>query len=416
MGKQVISFKDSVRPIHAWVGEKQFHTQGGESSGIPDIEDKALDQLKNLSTLRFIHPHGVVCMPDVHAGYGSTVGSVIATMGKVIPAAVGVDIGCGMCAVRTSLTADQLPESLLELRHAIEDAVPTGKMQNLHTQTQEGCVPYDLQKRFERVVVDAPKLVAEPWVKMICQFGSLGGGNHFIEVCTDEADRVWIMLHSGSRGIGNSIGVRYIDTAIERMEQYGIKLVDEQLAFLAKDTIDFDNYMNAVLWAQDYARENRREMMTRVWNAFEKFMGGMRIEATLHAINCHHNYVELESHYGKNVYVTRKGAIRARRNDYGIIPGSMGTRSYIVMGRGSNESYHSCSHGAGRRMSRGQARKTFTKDDLVSQTQGVECRKDEGILDEIPGAYKDIDQVMAQQKDLVDILHTLKAVLCVKGE
>lgn len=416
MGKQVINFKDSVRPVHAWVGHKDSGLSDNDDPiAGPDIEDTALEQLRNLSTLRFIHPHGVVCMPDVHAGYGSTVGSVIATMDKVIPAAVGVDIGCGMCAVRTSLTAEDLPESLAVVRKAIEDVVPTGKMQNLHTSGQEHTVPLDLQDRFKRVLVDAPDLAREPWVKMVCQFGSLGGGNHFIEVCLDESGAVWIMLHSGSRGVGNAIGVRYIDTAVERMAQYGIVLADEQLAFLVHGTKDFADYMNAVLWAQDYARENRNEMMARVWEAVERGIG-KKFEASLHAINCHHNYVELENHYGKNVYVTRKGAIRARLSDYGIIPGSMGTRSYIVKGKQNNASYHSCSHGAGRRMSRGMARKTFNQDNLIEQTLGVECRKDVGILDEIPGAYKDIDRVMAQQEDLVTVLHTLKAVLCVKGE
>jgi tRNA-splicing ligase RtcB len=375
------------RPIHIWTDE---------------VEDSARKQLDNLAKLPFLHPHGVAVMPDVHAGIGSTVGTVIATHKAIIPAAVGVDIGCGMNAVRVSLKAPDLPDSLAELRHDIERSVPLGA----------GGAHRDDKPLHAKA--PASVLAAASTRNAGKQLGTLGSGNHFIEVCLDENDDVWVVLHSGSRGIGNQIGRFYIEQAKKLMERYFIALPDGDLAYLPEDTDEFRDYVEAVQWAQEYALENRRRMMAAVLDSMRH-----RIEkpftVTQEAINCHHNYVEMESHYGKNVYVTRKGAIRAREGDLGVIPGSMGARSYIVRGKGNAASYCSCSHGAGRRMSRAAARKAFTVADLAAQTQGVECRKDDAVLDEIPGAYKDIDEVMENQRDLVEVVHTLRQVLCVKG-
>jgi tRNA-splicing ligase RtcB (3'-phosphate/5'-hydroxy nucleic acid ligase) len=375
------------RPIHIWTGE---------------VEDSARKQLDNLAKLPFLHPHGVAVMPDVHAGIGSTVGTVIATHKAIIPAAVGVDIGCGMNAVRLSLKASDLPDSLAELRRDIERSVPLGA----------GGAHRDDKPLHAKA--PASVLAAASTRNAGKQLGTLGSGNHFIEVCLDENEDVWVVLHSGSRGIGNQIGRFYIEKAKKLMERYLIALPDGDLAYLPEDTDEFRDYVEAVQWAQEYALENRRRMMAAVLDSMRH-----RIEkpftVTQEAINCHHNYVEMESHYGKNVYVTRKGAIRAREGDLGVIPGSMGARSYIVRGKGNAASYCSCSHGAGRRMSRAAARKAFTVADLAAQTQGVECRKDDAVLDEIPGAYKDIDEVMENQRDLVEVVHTLRQVLCVKG-
>lgn len=393
--KQVIQEAGS-RPIKIWTDE---------------VEETALTQLKNLSRLPFINSNGVACMPDVHAGIGSTVGTVIATERAVIPAAVGVDIGCGMNAVRLSLKASDLPDNLKPLRDEIEKRIPLGVGGAHDHSTDIGEIDGQVWKTIIHPLYkgDYDKFHA----KAASQIGSLGSGNHFIEVCIDESQDVWIMLHSGSRGIGNMIGTHYIAKAKRQMEQFFITLPDDDLAYFPEDTEDFDDYMAAVGWAQNYALENRRRMMNQVIEA----MRGMMPEFTItqEAINCHHNYVEKEHHFGRNMWVTRKGAIRARAGDLGIIPGSMGQRSYIVRGKGDVSSYCSCSHGAGRVMSRAEAKRRFSITDLIAQTQGVECRKDESVIDEIPASYKDIDQVMANQTDLVEVVHTLKQVLCVKG-
>ena len=393
--KQVIQDQGS-RPIKIWTDE---------------VEESALVQLKNLSRLPFIASNGVACMPDVHAGIGSTVGTVIATEKAVIPAAVGVDIGCGMNAVRLSLKASDLPDNLKPLRDEIERRVPLGAGGAHDHSTDIGGVTPEL---LHTVVEPLYKGNYDKFhAKAASQIGSLGSGNHFIEVCIDESQDVWIMLHSGSRGIGNMIGTHYIAKAKRQMEQFFITLPDDNLAYFPEDTEDFDDYMYAVGWAQNYALENRRRMMIQVLEAMRGMMPAFTI--TQEAINCHHNYVEKEHHFGRNMWVTRKGAIRARSGDLGIIPGSMGQRSYIVRGKGDLQSYCSCSHGAGRVMSRAEAKRRFTLTDLVAQTEGVECRKDEGVIDEIPASYKDIDQVMSNQTDLVEVVHTLKQVLCVKG-
>jgi tRNA-splicing ligase RtcB len=404
---QVIKDEGS-HPIKAWVNTKtsEFERLGQ----VPDIEDSALTQLKNLARLPFIHSNGVAVMPDVHAGKGSTIGTVIATDKAIIPAAVGVDIGCGMNAVRLTLRADQLPDNLSAIRNAIEKSVPLGRAG--HADTVLGAdledIPYPvLQGLFAGDRVKA-------YLKYAPQVGTLGGGNHFIEICVDEADQVWVMLHSGSRGIGNMIGSHFIDKAKRNMEKFFISLPDADLAYFPEDTDDFKEYMEAVQWAQDYALENRKVMMAAVIQALHDSVPTAFLSTT-EAVACHHNYVERENHFGRNLWVTRKGAVRAREGDLGIIPGSMGQKSYIVRGKGNLESYCSCSHGAGRTMSRAEAKRRFSLTDLVNQTAGVECRKDTDVIDEIPGAYKSLDLVMENQKDLVEVVHTLKAVLCVKG-
>lgn len=393
--KQVLQ-DEGARPIKIWTEE---------------VEASALTQLKNLARLPFINSNGVACMPDVHAGIGSTVGTVIATEKAVIPAAVGVDIGCGMNAVRLSLKASDLPDNLKPLRDEIERRVPLGMGGAHDDSTDIGEIDGHTWKTIIHPLYkgDYDKFHA----KAASQMGSLGSGNHFIEICIDENQDVWIMLHSGSRGIGNMIGTHYIAKAKRQMEQFFITLPDDDLAYFPEDTEDFDDYMHAVGWAQNYALENRRRMMLQIIEAMRGMMPAFTI--TQEAINCHHNYVEKESHFGRNMWVTRKGAIRAREGDLGIIPGSMGQRSYIVRGKGNLASYCSCSHGAGRVMSRAEAKRRFSLTDLIAQTDGVECRKDEGVIDEIPASYKDIDQVMANQTDLVEVVHTLKQVLCVKG-
>lgn len=399
--KQVIQ-DEGARPIKIWTDE---------------VEASALQQLKNLSRLPFINSNGVACMPDVHAGIGSTVGTVIATEKAVIPSAVGVDIGCGMNAVRLSLKASDLPDNLKPLRDEIEKRVPLGVGGG-----HEHMRGIDLELLNEKHT-GLEKTIIDPLYKgdmdkftekAASQLGSLGSGNHFIEVCIDENQDVWIMLHSGSRGIGNMIGTHYIAKAKRQMEQFFITLPDDNLAYFPEDTEDFNDYMNAVGWAQNYALENRRIMMEEVIDAMRQEIA-KPFTITQEAINCHHNYVEKENHFGRNMWVTRKGAIRAREGDLGIIPGSMGQRSYIVRGKGNLQSYCSCSHGAGRVMSRAEAKRRFSITDLIAQTEGVECRKDENVIDEIPASYKDIDQVMANQTDLVEVVHQLKQVLCVKG-
>lgn len=382
---------------------------------IQDLEPGARTQLANLAN----HPgifHHVAVMPDVHVGKGATVGSVIATRGTIIPAAVGVDIGCGMMAVLTPFEASQLPDNLSALRTAIEWSVPVGFHAHKNTDRNlahdwsgfslerfEGVLPYECVKDLKG--------------KAMKQLGTLGGGNHFIEVCLDEHQHVWVMLHSGSRNIGKELAEHHIEEAKGEMKAYFITLPDPDLAYFVEHTEAFDDYLQSLHWAQAYAMHNRQVMMRLVLEAMAQVLFNNRhapIERIVE-VNCHHNYTEKEHHYGHNVWVTRKGAVRARLGDFGIIPGSMGTRSYIVEGLGNPESFCSCSHGAGRRMSRTKARATFSVADLAEQTAGVECRKDPAIVDEIPGAYKDIDQVMANQADLVRVYATLKQILCVKG-
>ncbi len=399
--------QDGGVPIKSW------------TRGVP-FEDGARQQLKNIARMPFVHKW-VAAMPDVHLGMGATIGSVVPTLGAVIPAAVGVDIGCGMMAVRTDLEAAQLPDSLAKMRDAIEKAVPHGRSKQLRGNRDKGAwseVPRDvikawtpLEKRFD-ILMEKHKVLRK--TNNINHLGTLGTGNHFIEVCLDEYQRVWFMLHSGSRGVGNRIGTHFIAMAKKDMESWHIRLPDADLAYLPEGTEHFAEYIEAVEWAQEFARINREVMMARVVAAVRKALG-QRFDARQEAVNCHHNYVSREHHYGKNVLVTRKGAVRAREGEMGIIPGSMGARSYIVRGLGNDESFHSCSHGAGRVMSRSKAKRAVTLKQHRQATEGVECRKDEGVLDETPAAYKSIDKVMAAQKDLVEVVYTLKQVVCVKG-
>ena len=379
-----------------------------------DVDEASLEQLAAVSRLPVVVGH-VAAMPDVHLGIGATVGSVIPTRRALIPAAVGVDIGCGMSAARLTLDASRLPDSLRPVREAIEDAVPVGFASHDEPAADRAVLDAlrpDLERILDRHARIGKTLrnVREKWPR---QLGTLGGGNHFIEVCLDEADRVWVMLHSGSRGAGNVLGRHFIALARRDMERHLSRLPAKDLAYLEEGSDHFADYVDAVTWAQRYALENRRLMMSRILAALRTCLPPFRVAGT--AVECHHNYVAEEEHFGEPVFVTRKGAIRAGRGELGIIPGSMGARSYIVRGLGSSESLESCAHGAGRRMSRTQAKAAYTAADLERQTAGVECRKDKGVLDEIPGAYKDIEKVMADSSDLVDIVHTLKQVVCVKG-
>ena len=387
-----------------------------------DVEHEAIQQLVNVSQLPIVHGH-IAAMPDVHAGIGATVGSVIPTKSAIIPAAVGVDIGCGMNAVRLSIRASELPDNLHRIRSAIEAAVPVGFTQHEASKvrgSQHARTARTLDQRLDDVVAKHPGLMKmqkrfnETWV---CQLGTLGGGNHFIELCLDEEGFVWVVLHSGSRGIGNVMGRYFIEAAKKDMRRHKINVPDVDLAYFSEGSQWFDDYVEAVEWAQDYALLNRREMMRLVLEVLQRELSpkinAWKVEGE--AINCHHNYVARENHFGENLFVTRKGAISAREGELGIIPGSMGAKSYIVRGLGNAESLCSCSHGAGRRMSRSAAKRKFSQADLEAQTQGVECRKDGGVIDEIPGAYKDIDSVMANQADLVEVVHTLKQVVCIKG-
>lgn len=395
----------NARPIKAW------------TRGVP-FEDEAKRQLENVASLPFIHNH-VAVMPDVHWGIGATVGSVIASRGAIIPAAVGVDIGCGMMAVRTSLMASDLPDSLGHVRAAIEKAVPHGRTANGGPGDRGAWGDIPKHVLTETVVLNArldPLTDKHPKIakgNLWNHLGTLGTGNHFIEVCLDTNDSVWVMLHSGSRGVGGRIGSYFIEKAKEEMRRWFINLPDANLAYLPEGSTLFNDYVEAVGWAQDFAKLNRELMMAATLKAIEETVKPFTL--VTQAINCHHNYVEREHHFGANVLVTRKGAVRARKGDFGIIPGSMGTRSYIVRGKGNPDSFHSCSHGAGRKMSRTEAKKRFTVEDHAAATAGVECRKDADVVDETPMAYKDIDTVMEAQKDLVDVVTVLKQVLCVKG-
>lgn len=379
-----------------------------------DVDAAAVQQLANVASLPFVHHH-VAAMPDVHLGIGATVGSVIATDRAIIPAAVGVDIGCGMVATRLSLGAGDIDErSLRKVFEQISRDVPVGRAQHGDKTVLAAAVrPFEagLRVMLER----HPKLLRRMgrhsrWTH---QMGTLGGGNHFIEVCLDESNRVWVMLHSGSRGIGHAIASHFIELARRDMERSMVQLPDRDLAYLREGSEHFDDYIEAVDWAQDYALANRQAMLELVLTGLARHLPPF--EVTTHAVNCHHNYVTRETHYGAQVWVTRKGAIRAGKGELGIVPGSMGARSYIVRGKGNPASFESSAHGAGRRMSRSQALRRFTRADLVRQTEGVICRKDKGVLDEIPGAYKDIDEVMARQSDLTEVVHTLRQVVCVKG-
>lgn len=379
-----------------------------------EFDSGSLDQLGNMAQLPFIHNH-IAAMPDVHVGIGATVGSVIPTKGAIIPAAVGVDIGCGMNAIRLSLKAHQLPDSLRQLRSAIEASVPVGFDAHKYRAVKASTLK-QMDRGLQPIIDKHPGLTKmmkhfhHTWGK---QLGTLGGGNHFIELCVDENDDVWVMLHSGSRGIGNVIGRYFISRAQKEMDNLLGRLPHKDLAYFEEGTQYFHDYIEAVGWAQDYATTNRREMMRLVLSAIEPYLP--QFTPSKEAINCHHNYVKREHHFGAEVYLTRKGAISAYEGELGIIPGSMGAKSFIVHGLGNTTSFCSCSHGAGRVMSRSKAKKLFNSDDLATQTAGVECRKDKGVVDEIPSAYKNIDTVMANQNDLVEIVHTLKQVLCVKG-
>lgn len=401
-----------------------FDVSGGTyvkswTRGVP-FEEGARQQVENIARMPFVGPH-VAIMPDVHLGIGATVGSVIATQGAIIPAAVGVDIGCGMVAARTNLVANDLPDSLAAVRSAIEAAIPHGRSDHGGRNDDgswRGGLPEDiaagwaqLSPLHEKIFEKYPKA---KHARPAGQLGTLGTGNHFVELCLDEDGHVWVMLHSGSRGQGNAIGSFFIELAQADMRKWFVNLPHRDLAYFPEGTDHFHDYVEAVGWAQDYARINRELMLARAIGAVSATLA-RPVSATMEAVNCHHNYVAREVHFGKKLLVTRKGAVRAGAGELGIIPGSMGARSFIVRGLGNPESFCSCSHGAGRVMSRTEAKRRFTVADQVAATSGVECRKDAGVIDEIPMAYKDIDAVMAAQADLVEIVHTLRQVVCVKG-
>ena len=382
------------KPVLSWAG----HPLGPSET----------QMAKNVASLPFVFKH-VSLMPDVHLGRGALVGSVIATKDAVIPAAVGVDIGCGMAAVKTPFHADQLDGKLKQIRQDIEAKIPVGFNQN--SDVEKDATNWQRWRDFK----DLHPGVKDLEGKALKQMGSLGGGNHFIELCLDSEDAVWMMLHSGSRHIGNKLAQCHITTAKELGKLAEEKLPDLDLAYFVAGTPEFAAYWRDLQWAQQYARVNRDVMMARFKAIVEQHLAGGKPTKPLLSVNCHHNYAEQEVHFGEDVYVTRKGAVRARREDYGIIPGSMGAKSFIVKGKGNTDSFCSCSHGAGRQMSRTKAKKQFSLDDLIAQTEGIECRKDKGVIDEIPGAYKPIEAVMSQQSDLVEIVATLRQVVCVKG-
>lgn len=393
MPYQKLSVK-TEKPVFSWANH--------------DLASHETQMAKNVAALPFVFKH-VALMPDVHLGKGALVGSVLATQDAIIPAAVGVDIGCGMGAIKTPFKAPQLDGKLKQIRKDIEAEIPVGF--NANKDIEKSVNNWQGWRNFK----DLHRGVSDLAGKAQKQMGSLGGGNHFIEVCLDSEDNVWLMLHSGSRHIGNRLAQCHIETAKNLAKLAEIKLADRDLAYFVTGTPEFEAYWRDLQWAQDYARYNREVMMARLKRVVERHLVGGKATKPLLEVNCHHNYAEKEVHFGESVYVTRKGAVRAQQDDYGIIPGSMGAKSYIVKGKGNVHSFCSCSHGAGRLMSRSKAKKQFSLDDLVAQTQGVECRKDGGVLDEIPGAYKSIDEVMAQQSDLVEVVATLKQVVCVKG-
>ena len=386
--------------------------------GVP-VEDEARKQLANAARLPVVFKH-IAAMPDVHLGIGATVGSVIPTLKAIIPAAVGVDIGCGMMAAKTTLRAEDLPDNLGPLRSAIERAVPHGSNPRSRGRDQGSWenppetvdqIWATLSDEFDALCEIHPRLKNTNNRKHL---GTLGSGNHFIEVCLDEAGCVWFMLHSGSRGVGNAIGTHFIELAKKDAERHERNLPDQDLAYFEEGAQYFGDYVRAVSWAQQFAQRNREVMMTNLIATVRKVIA-KPFESHVEAVNCHHNYVQQERHFGEDVFITRKGAVSAKKGQMGIVPGSMGARSFIVRGLGNPESFDSCSHGAGRVMSRTKAKKLFTVADQVKATEGVECRKDADVIDEIPMAYKDIDAVMAAQSDLVEIVHTLKQVVCVKG-
>jgi tRNA-splicing ligase RtcB (3'-phosphate/5'-hydroxy nucleic acid ligase) len=372
------------------------------------LQDQETKMARNVASLPFVFKH-VALMPDVHLGKGALVGSVVATRDAIVPAAVGVDVGCGMGAIKMPFKATQVEGKLKQIRRDIEAAIPVGFNDNKTIEKEiYNWTGWDEFGELHRGVQNQTK-------KALRQMGSLGGGNHFIELCFDSEDNVWLMLHSGSRGIGNMLAQAHINSAKDLAKLAEIQLPDPDLAYFVQGQPEFAAYWRDLQWAQEYARRNREVMMARFQRIVETHVAGGKATKPLLTVNCHHNYAEKEVHYGEEVYVTRKGAVRAQADDYGIIPGSMGAKSYIVKGKGCAESFCSCSHGAGRLMSRNKAKNTFSLDDLIRQTDGVECRKDEALIDEIPGAYKPIEQVMAAQSDLVDVVATLKQVLCVKG-
>jgi tRNA-splicing ligase RtcB len=373
-----------------------------------ELSSQEIQMAKNTASLPFVYKH-VSLMPDVHLGKGALVGSVIATKDAVIPAAVGVDVGCGMAALKMPFRQEQLEGKLKKIRSDIELAIPVGFNQN--KDTEKTVTNWQGWKDFKELHSGVQRLES----KALKQMGSLGGGNHFIELCLDTEGQVWLMLHSGSRHIGNQLAQCHIGTAKELAKLADNKLPDPDLAYFVSGTPEFAAYWRDLQWAQNYARFNRDVMMARFQRIVEKYLAGGKATKPILSVNCHHNYAERETHFGEDVYVTRKGAVRAQKEDYGIIPGSMGAKSFIVKGKGNHDSFCSCSHGAGRLMSRNKAKKQFTVDDVVKQTEGVECRKDRGIIDEIPGAYKPIEEVINQQKDLVEVVATLKQVVCVKG-
>ncbi|MGV3593313.1 MAG: RtcB family protein [Gammaproteobacteria bacterium] len=407
MSKYEVIQRDGQVPVKAWTKGVAF-------------DEGARKQVSNIAQLPFIHKW-VAVMPDVHLGKGATIGSVIPTLDAVIPAAVGVDLGCGMMAVQTSLRAEHLPDSLAKLRSEVEKQVPHGMSRQFCGGRDAGSwdrIPDDVMTAWEPLAQRFLQLCAKhPFLKQtnnLNQLGTLGSGNHFLEVCLDEQGSVWVMVHSGSRGVGNRIGTHFIEQARKDMERWHIRLPDRDLAYLPEGSEHFNDYVDAVAWAQDFARANREVMMTRALQALRRIVA-QPFDARVQAVNCHHNYISREHHYGKDVWVTRKGAVSAREGEMGIIPGSMGARSFIVRGLGNAESFCSCSHGAGRVMSRAEAKRRVSLAEHVEATAGVECRKDAGVIDETPSAYKPIDKVMAAQADLVEIVHTLKQVLCVKG-
>ena len=400
---QFLHAEEATTPIKGWI------------NGVP-LEAEAHQQLKNIASIPFVGPW-VAVMPDVHLGKGATVGSVIPTHGAIIPAAVGVDIGCGMAAVRTTLRAEDLPDSLAMLRNSIERSVPVGNgpggdHRKLPDSIETRLAQSGLAQRLEAIKAKHRGIRTD---KIDRQIGTLGGGNHFIEICLDEAGSVWVMLHSGSRGTGNLIGTYFIQRAREELSRRTLNfhLPDKDLAFFMEGEALFDDYVEAVSWAQDYARANREAMMARVLHEMRHRLPKFQLDKL--AVNCHHNYVQRDQHQGQSLLVTRKGAVSAQAGELGIIPGSMGAKSYIVRGKGNPDSFCSCSHGAGRTMSRTAARNQITLKQHREATAHVECRKDEGVIDESPAAYKDIDAVMAAQSDLVEVVHTLRQVLCVKG-
>lgn len=373
-----------------------------------DLGSQETQMAKNVASLPFVFKH-VALMPDVHLGKGALVGSVVATKDAVIPAAVGVDIGCGMAAIKTSFVAEQLEGKLKKIRQDMEAVIPVGFNEN--KEIDKSVTNWQGWHSFKDLHKGVQKLDG----KAMKQMGSLGGGNHFLEVCLDTENCVWLMLHSGSRHIGNKLAQCHINTAKDLAKLAEVALPDKDLAYFVKGTKEFNAYWRDLQWAQNYARMNREVMMARFKQVVEKHLAGGKTTKPLLSVNCHHNYAEKEVHFGEDVYVTRKGAVRARTEDYGIIPGSMGAKSFIVKGKGNHYSYCSCSHGAGRLMSRTKAKKNFSVDDLIEQTKGIECRKDAGVIDEIPSAYKPIEEVMNQQSDLVEVVATLKQVVCVKG-